>query len=137
MKLLQLLSKRLTETDDEVLDHDDDHDDGVYEREKKVSVLILRAFRKCGLPVSEHDHKHSGTRDSGDTWGHDVLYDEGDREATVTLDEAELAGLVKLSESGLIDDAHCTISATSKGAVRVTFKVHKAIAKGDAQMEQD
>lgn len=133
MKLLQLLSIR---EQDDVLDSEDhdDHDDGSYEREKKVSLLILRAFRKCGLQVSEHRDKHSGTRDSGDYWGHDVLYTEDDREATVTLDEAELSDLVKLQSSGLID-GKCTIAPTSDGSLRLTFQVHAAIAKGDATMD--
>lgn len=131
MKLLQILSIR---EQDDVLDDDDDHDDGVYEREKKVSLLILRAFRKCGLQVAEHESKHSGTRDHDDYWGYDVLYTEDEREATVTLDDAELSDLVKLQDSGLID-GKCTVSGTSSGMLRLTFQVHGAIAKGDATMD--
>jgi hypothetical protein len=131
MKIAQLLS--LKETDD-VVDADDDHDDGSYEREKKVSVLILRVFRKCGIEVAEHDSQHSGVRDRDDRWGYDVLYSDDDKEAMVTVVEAELSQLVKLNESGLID-GKCEIMATSDQAIRLTFKVHANIASGNASLD--
>lgn len=129
MKLLQILSIR----ENEIID-DDDYDDGVYERERKVSLLILRAFRKCGLPVAEHEHSHSGVRDKGDYSGYDVLYSEDDHEATVELEEADLAGFVKLSNSGLIG-GKCDIVAASNGNLRLTFKVHPNLHSGEAEID--
>ncbi len=126
MKLHQLIE---TSVDDE----DDDHDDGSYEREKKVSLLILRAFRKCGIPVAEAD-QHRGVRDQGDSWGYDIIYTEDDHEATVSVEEIELAHLVKLHESGLIE-GKCEIIATRDGALRFTFKVHSALHSGDASID--
>lgn len=112
---------------------DDGYDASMYERERKVSVLILRAFRRCGLDVLEHDSKHSGTRDHGDSWGHRVLYTEDDHEATVELDGAELEDLVKLSSSGLLEGP-CEVTASSSGALRLTFKVHPHLRDGTAEM---
>lgn len=131
---MNLLAQLLSLKENEVVDADDDYDGSVYEREKKVSVLILRVFRKCGIEVAEHDDKHSGTRDHGDHWGYDVLYTEDDREASVTVVEAELSQLVKLQESGLID-GKCEIMATSDQALRLTFKVHANIASGNASLD--
>lgn len=61
------------------------------------------------------------------------MYTDDEHEATVTLDEADLSDLVKLKDSGLIE-GKCEISATSNGAIRLTFKVHPSIAKGDAEI---
>ncbi len=116
------------------VDDGDDDDHGVYDREKKVSLLILRAFRKCGLDVAEHESRHSGVRDTGDYSGFDVLYTEDDGEATVTIEDAELQSLVKLNDSGLID-GKCQISPTSGGQLRVTFNVNPHLRAGDAKME--
>ena len=112
-------------------DEDDDYNGDSYEREKKVSVLIVRAFLKCGLPVSEYEG-YGGTEFKGQRYY--VLYSEDDHEATVKLDEAELADLVKLEHSGLID-GKCEIQAASDGTIRLTFKVHGALHSGDAEID--
>jgi len=113
---------------------DDGYDASVYEREKKVSLLILRAFRKCGLNVIEHDSKHSGVRDKGDYWGYDVLYSEDDHEATVAVDEADIQDIAKLTDSGLID-GKCMVTPASAGYLRFTFKVHPNLHSGDASID--
>lgn len=128
MKLFQLLPVR--EQDDDL---EDDYDSSVYEREKKVGLQILKVFRKCGLSVADHRHKHSGVQDHDDYWGKDVLYTDEEHEASVTLEEADLSDLVKLKDSGLID-GKCEISSTSDGTLRLTFKVHPAIASGNADL---
>jgi hypothetical protein len=132
---MKLLASLLTLAEaDEVLDADEDEDDGSYEREQKVGVLILRVFRKCGLDVAEHDDKHGGVRDRDDRWGYDVLYTEDGREAMVTLVDAELDGLAKLHGSGLID-GKCAIGGTSDGALRLTFSVRASVASGRASLD--
>ncbi len=119
---------------EEVMDADeDDYDDGVYEREKKVSLLILRAFRKCGLTVAESDASYA-PRDRHDYTGYDVIYSEDDGEATVTLEEAELGGLTKLHSSGLID-GECSVAGTRDGFIRLTFKIHGVLKSGHASIE--
>jgi len=130
MKTLQHLLHIHEQEDDEI---EDDYDPGIYERERKVSLLILRAFRKCGLPVSEHESRHGGVKDKHDYAGHDVLYTEEDHEAMVTLEEATLEGLAKLHESGLID-GNCEITATREGGIRLTFKVHPNLHSGEAEI---
>lgn len=131
---MKLIAQLLSLKENEVVDADDDHDNGSYEREKKVSVLILRVFRKCGLPVAEHESKHSGVRDHNDRWGYDILYSEDDHEAMVTLEEADLEGLVKLHGSGLIE-GKCEITPTSDGGIRLTFKVHSNLHDGTASID--
>ena len=130
MKTLQHLLHIREQEDDEI----DDYDPGIYERERKVGLLILRAFRKCGLPVAEHESRHSGVRDKGDYSGYDVLYTEDDHEAMVTLEEATLEGLAKLHESGLIE-GNCEITATREGGIRLTFKVHPNLHSGEAEID--
>lgn len=126
MILQQLL--KLLETDD---DHDD-YDGSVYEREKKVSQLILKALHKCGLEVSEHDG-YGGT-EGHDRIHYDVLYSEDDFEAMVTLEEAELANLAQLHESGLFE-GKCNVTGTSDGRIRLTFKVNSHLRSGEAKFD--
>jgi hypothetical protein len=135
MILKQLLDLR--EDDHDIEDDDDDASLKVYAREKEVSIQILRAFRKCGIPVAEHESsKHSGIRDHGDSWGFDVLYEDSDREATVKAEEATMSSIVKLSQSGLVD-GDVTITPTSDGDfLRLVFKVDENVATGKAKMEK-
>lgn len=116
-------------------DIDDSGDDGVYEREKQVSLLILRAFRKCKFDVVEHENQHSGVRDHGDYSGSDVLYSEDDGEAMVTIEAAQLDSFVKLSQSGLVH-GDCEISPKSDGTLLVTFKVNPHLRTGTAKMAE-
>lgn len=129
MKISQLLT--IHEQDDVI---EDDDDNGAYDREKKVSLLILRAFRRCGLPVAEYDGSYGGVRDTHDRYGYDVLYSEDDHEATVKLEEAELDGLAKLHNSGLIG-GKCEIIARTDGTLQLTFKVHPNLHSGDAKID--
>ena len=124
MKLQHLINNPIREQDE------DDYNGDSYERERKVSLLVLRAFLKCGLPVSEYDG-YGGTEFKGARYY--VLYSEDDHEATVKLDEAELSNLVKLDHSGLID-GKCEIQAASDGTIRLTFKVHALLHSGDAEI---
>ena len=125
MKLLQQLMD-LRESDDE----EDDYDEHQYDREKKVSLLVLKAFLKCGLEVSENEG-HGGTPLNGTNYY--VLYSEEDHEATVKLDEATLDGLVKLNGSGMID-GKCELMPSTH-TINVTFKVHKALHSGEAKID--
>lgn len=117
---------------EEVEDEGDDHDDGSYERENKVELLILRAFRKCGLKVAENEHSR-GPKDHDDHWHFDVLYSEDDFEASVTVEEAELSEIVKLHGSGLFE-GECRVTATSDMALRFVFTVHPALRDGEASI---
>lgn len=108
---------------------EDDGDE--YEREKKVSLLILRAFKRCKLEVAESRH---GVRDDNDYTGYDVLYSDDDGEAMVTIEEAELKSLVQLHGSGLID-GKCQITPTSDGQLLLTFNVNPHLRSGNAKME--
>lgn len=116
---------------EEIVD-DEDEDNGSYEREKKVSLLILRAFRKCGIQVAESDASYA-VKDKHDYWGHDIIYTEDENEATVTVEDLQLSNLVKLHASGLIE-GDCSISPTHDGSIRLTFKVHSALQSGEAEI---
>lgn len=117
----------------DIEDEEDDFDTSMYEREKKVSLLILRAFRKCGLEVAEHEDRHSGVREKGEYASFDVLYSDDDHEAMVQLEEATLEGFVKLQNSGLID-GKCEIVATRRGTLQVSFNVHPSLHSGEAEI---
>ncbi|WP_407306534.1 hypothetical protein [Acinetobacter sp.] len=124
MKLLQSLL-HLSENEELMTDDDDDDDESskTYELEKNVSVLILKVFRKCGISVAERESRSSGVRDAGDHWGYDILYFNDDNEATVTVEDVTMSGIVKLANAGLID-GDVQLIPTSDGTINMTFKVH-------------
>ena len=113
---------------------DDDDFSKSYEREKRVGLLILKAFIKCGLEVTEHDNRHSGVK-LNDHTSYDILYSDNDHEAIVHLDEANLAGLLKLEKSGLID-GDCNIIATGDRTLMLTFKVSPMLHDGNAKFNE-
>jgi hypothetical protein len=131
MKLMQLIKEQeLMDADD----FDNQSADGRYERQKAVSLLILRTFRKCGFSLVEGNNKYNGPRETHDYYGFDIIYDDYDHEASVLIDDVELHQLVMLNNSGLID-GKCVVTPTQDGVIRLTFKVHSAIAKGNAKLD--
>lgn len=118
---------------DLVKEQSDEYDrDGQYDREDRVSRLILSAFQKCGIEVAETDR--SGVKVGYTTY--DILYSEGDDdfEATVDAEEATVGGIAKLNESGLFE-GECSIMGSSRNTIRFTFKVNTHLRSGTAKID--
>ncbi len=80
-----------------------------YAREKHIEQLIRFAFKKLGLQINTDI-------------SYDVVYEDSDREASVTLHDEPISVkvLTKLFETGLADDY---IFEHSSHGFRITFTV--------------